>query len=331
MQIDLDGIHLTGVEKAAVLFLCLGEDQGSELMKQMPRSEIQAVIQAMSNLGTIPAETVEAVIREFCEVTTGAAGIEGSVQMAEKLLAGFMPEDAISDIMGELRGPTSGQNVWESFSSVNEQTTANWLMGEHDQTVAAILSRMKPAVAARILPLLGEERMEEITARMIVLGTMPRQVLESLESAIMSDFLSAATRKSSIDPQQRMADMFNKMDGQVFEQLSSGLEARIPDKMEEIRQKMFTFDDMVKLETSALQRIMRLAQGNTMALALRGAKAEVRNAFMGALTQRMREMLDAEIKEMGPIRASESRDAQAALIDIANDLARPGDHPPAER
>jgi flagellar motor switch protein FliG len=322
MELDIDEIRLTGPEKAAVLFLCLGEERGSELMKKMPKSEIQVVVQAMSSMGTIPANAVEAVIREFTETVTGGVGIEGSVDVAERLLSNFMPEDAISDIMGDLRDPGNGQNVWETFAAVNEKTIANWLSGEHDQTIAAILSRMKPAVAARVLPLFGNERMIEITARMVALETLPRNVLDSLEHVISTDFLSAATRKSNIDPMQRMADMFNKMDANLFEELSEALDQRIPEQFDDIKKKMFTFDDMVKLETSALQRIIRGAEGNTLALALRGAKAEVRDVFMGALTQRYREMLETEMADMGQVRARESREAQSALIDIANDLAR---------
>ena len=322
LQLAAEEIPLTGVEKAAVLFLCIGEERGSVMMKRMARSEIQAVIQAMSRLGTIPASTVENVIREFSRTVSGGAGVEGSVQIAERMLSGFMSDDAISDIMGDLRAPTHGQNVWDAFAAVNEQTIANWLMGEHDQTVAAILSRMKPTVSARVLPLFGAERMAEIATRMIGLGTLSRHVIDNLEQVIVSDFLSAATRKSTVDPQQRMADMFNKMDGSVFESLSSDLEDRVPQELDQIRKKMFTFDDMVKLESASLQRIMRMAEGNTLALALRGAKSEIRSAFMSALTQRMREMLEMEMKEMGPVRARESREAQATLIDITNDLVR---------
>lgn len=112
MQMSIEQIPLNGVEKAAVLFLCMGEERGSGLMEKMPRSEIQAVIHAMSRLGTIPAKTVEVVIREFIEATAGSAGVEGSILMAEKLLSGFMGEDAVSDILGDLRGPTNGQSVW---------------------------------------------------------------------------------------------------------------------------------------------------------------------------------------------------------------------------
>ncbi|MBR9862827.1 flagellar motor switch protein FliG [Neptunicoccus cionae] len=320
MQLDIEEFSLSGAEKAAVLFLCIGEERGSALMKKMARSEIQAVIQAMSRLGTIPASVVETVIRDFSETVSGGAGVEGSVQIAERMLSGFMTDDAVTDILGDLRSPTHGQNVWDALAAVNEQTIATWLSGEHDQTIAAIMSRMKPAVSARVLPLFGAERMTEITTRMIGLGSLSRSVLENLESVIVTDFLSTATRKSNLDPHQRLADMFNKMDAGAFEGLSANLEQRIPAELEEIKKKMFTFDDMIKLDGGALQRIMRLAEGNTLALALRGAKADVREAFMSALTQRMREMLETEMKEMGPVRARETREAQAALIDITNDL-----------
>ncbi|MFD2739544.1 flagellar motor switch protein FliG [Sulfitobacter aestuarii] len=322
MKLAHDDIQLRGVEKAAVLFLCMGEERGSEMMKMMSTSEIQAVVHAMSTLGTIPASTVESVIREFSENVSGAAGVQGSIDIAERMLSGFMPDEKISEIMSDLRSPSGSRNVWEDFSTLNEQSIANWLSGEHDQTVAAILTQIKPDVAARVLPLFGDERMAEISVRMIGLKALPRHVLEDLEKIIQSEILTAGMRKSDPDSRQRMAELFNKMDGQVFERLSENLLDRTPQEFAQIKQKMFTFDDLIRLEPAALQRIIRMAEGNVLALALRGAKKDVRDAILAGLTQRMQEMLKTEMRELGTVRARETREAQTKLIDIANELVQ---------
>lgn len=322
MKLPPDDIRLRGIEKAAILFICLGESRGSELMRQLSTPEIQALVSAMSTLGTIPAATVETVLKEFSENVSGSAGVQGSIEMAERLLLNFMTEDQVADIMGELKGPASGRNVWEALSTLNEQTIASWLKGEHDQTIAAIMTKVKPDVAARVVPLFGPERMADITTRMIRIDMLPRHVTETLENVVRNELLAAASRKTSHDSKQRMADMFNKMDGAVFDRLSEELEVRAPTDFAAIKQKMFTFDDLIRLDANALQRIIRMADGKLLALALRGAKKNIRDGIMETLTLRMQEMLRTEMQEMGPVRARDTREAQSALIDIANDLAR---------
>ena len=322
MKLPPDDIRLRGIEKAAILFICLGEAKGSELMRQLTTPEIQALVSAMSTLGTIPAATVEKVLTEFSENVSGSAGVQGSIEMAERLLLGFMNDEQVAEIMGELKGPASGRNVWEAFSTLNEQTIASWLRGEHDQTIAAILTKVKPDVAARVVPLFGPERMADITTRMIRIEMLPRHVTDTLEQLVRTELLAAASRKTNYDSKQRMADMFNKMDGSVFDRLSEELVVRAPADFAAIKQKMFTFDDLIRLDSNALQRIIRLAEGKTLALALRGAKKHVRDGMMETLTQRMQDMLRSEMQDMGPVRARDTREAQSSLIDIANDLAR---------
>lgn len=322
MQLVQDNIQLRGVEKAAVLFLCMQEERGSSLMSELSEDEVHMLTQAMSTLGTIPAPVVEGVIREFSDSVSGGSGVIGSLDAARRLLAGFMPASRVSEVLDDISGTRSGRSIWESFASLNDQVIANYLRPEHDQTVAAIMSKVKPDVAARVLPLFGAERMTEIVTRMMALETLPRHVLEEIEATIETEFLPAATRKSGPDPQQRLADMFNKMDSELFETLSGDLEQRAPQSFAAIKQKMFTFDDLVKLEAASLQRIMRGCEGNTLSLALRGAKKPVREAFMAALTQRARDMLQEEMEGMPPVRARDVREAQARIIDITNDLVR---------
>lgn len=320
MKLPPDDIRLRGIEKAAILFICLGEGKGSELMRQLTTPEIQALVSAMSTLGTIPAATVETVLAEFSE-NVSSAGVQGSIEMAERLLLNFMSDEQVAEIMGEVKGPAS-RNVWEAFSTLNEQTIATWLRGEHDQTIAAILTRVKPDVAARVVPLFGPDRMADIITRMIRIDMLPRHVTETLETVVRNELLAAASRKTNHDSKQRMADLFNKMDGSVFEKLSEELEVRAPAEFAAIKQKMFTFDDLIRLDANALQRIIRMADGKTLALALRGAKKSVRDGMMETLTQRMQDMLRAEMQDMGPVRARDTREAQSALIDIAHELAR---------
>lgn len=322
MKFVPDHVHLRGVEKAAVLFLCIGEERGSALMRQLDEVEIQRITQAMSTLGTIPASVVEDVMREFSMGIGGGSGVVGSFEIAERMLAGFLPKDKVSEIMQDIRGPISGRNVWETFATLNEQMIHAYLSGETNQTAAAILSRVKPDVAARVLPLFPREQMTDIIQRMISLAPLPRYVLDLLEETLEKDFLRAATRRSGPDPHQRIADMFNKLDGNIFDEISDELAASDPQAFAAIKQKMFTFDDLARLDQNSLSRLIRSAEGSTVPLALRGAKKAIRDRFIEALTVRAREMLLEEMAALGPVRARDAREAQDKLIDIANDLAR---------
>ncbi|MFG6084190.1 flagellar motor switch protein FliG [Paracoccus litorisediminis] len=322
MQLVQDNITLRGPEKAAVLFLCLQEEKGSELMRELTEDEVQILTQAMATLGTIPANVVEGVIREFAETMAGGGGVMGSAEAARRLLASFLPDSRVAEIMNDIHSPNNGRSIWENFGALNEQVIANYMMNEHDQTIAAVMSKVRPDVAARVLPLFGVERMTDITVRMFRIDTLPRHTLEDIEEAVATEFLPAATRKSGADSQQRMADILNKMDTSVFDPLSRELEERAPEEFAAVKAKMFTFDDLARLDKASLQRVMRSVDGKTLSVSLRGAKKPVRDAFMEALTQRAREMLQEEMEEMGPIRARDVRVAQTAIIDVANDLAR---------
>lgn len=320
-QEEREQIALRGVEKAAILFLCLQESRGSELMQQLDESEIHQITKAMATLGTIPAAAVEDVIKEFSEHVSGGAGVIGSFDAAKSMLLTFLPESKVTEIMSEIRQPDSGRSIWENFSALNEQVIVSYLKGEHDQTIAAILSKVKSDVSARVIPLFGPERMVNIAQRMLNLDSLPLHVLDEIEAAIQEDILSAATRKSGPDPHQRMADMFNRMDGDVFDQLSLELESINPTALTSIKEKMFTFDDLVKLDTQSLQRLIRNCEDKTLTLALRGSKKGVRDAFMNALTSRARDAKQEEMETMGAVRMRDVREAQASIIDTANDLA----------
>ena len=317
-----ENVSLRGVEKAAVVFLCVGEERGSELMRQLDEAEIQQITQAMSMLGTIPASVVEEVMLEFSAGVAGASGVVGSYDIAERMLTNFLPKEKVSEIMADIRGPVSGRNVWETFVTLNEQVIYTYLLDEANQTIAAILSRLKPDIAARILPLFERQRMTDIVSRMISLNTLPRYVVETLEDVLERDFLRAATRRSGPDPHQRIADMFNKLDSQIFDEISETLSVEAPQTFAAIKQKMFIFDDLARLDQNSLSRLIRSAEGNVVPLALRGAKKSIRDRFIDALTVRAREMLLEEMAGLGPVRARDAREAQDKLIDIANDLAR---------
>lgn len=313
---------MSGVEKAAILFLCLGEERGAALMQNLSEYDIQRISRAMAEVGKIDAAAVELVLEEFMASVEAGGSIVGSLEMAERMLSGFLPEGKVSDIMNQIRGPLAGRTLWENVSALNETVLANYLRDEHDQTAAAILSKVNPEVAARVLVLMDESRRVNIAHRMITMETLPMEILEQLEETLSQDFLSAASYRSQSDSLQRMADLFNKMDAAVFEDLSEKLDTLAPEPFATIKQKMFTFEDLTKMDVNNLTKLIRSMEGHILPLALRGTRKDVRERFLAALPTRSRQMLMEEMSLMGPVRAKDVQDAQMTMVESALAMAR---------
>jgi flagellar motor switch protein FliG len=313
---------LTGPQKAAIIFLCLDEETSGEMMKRLDDFQVRKITRALANLGRVSVETIEAVITEFSMSVQSGGQVVGTLRVAEKLLRSFLPEDKVTEILNDLRGPVREHDLWQRLGSVNENTIANYLKGEHDQTVAAILSNLNPDVVVRVLPLLGRERMDEVLERMIRLDAILPVTLQQIEQTLQADIMSGGERRTSVtEIQQRMAGLFNKLDRALFEEVSKTLEERIPDEFQAIRQRMFTFEDLIKIDQRSIAVIIQGVEGNTLPLALRGASKELREHFLGALPTRAREMLVEEMNTMGPVRGRDVRNAQGEIVDHTRDLA----------
>ena len=317
---------MKGPTKAAITFLCLGEQAGSKLMQQLGSAEIERMTAAMSQLGPIPSEVVEAVLGEFTKkVISGTSAVVGSMSTAESMLRKFLPEDQVADILNNVRTNKREDAMWRGFGALNETVIANYLKGEHDQTAAAILNNVDTAVAAKVLPLLGVDRMHDVAERMITMEAVPLHMMQQIEETLKLDIMSDAIHTSSAETHQRMADLFNKLDVQAFEQLSGALNIRVPEAFHAIKQRMFVFDDLIKLNMQDIAQVMRGLEGEILPLAMRGAKKELRDHLMECLPQRSRQMLMDEMEAAGPVRGRDVRAAQAEMVNYAKTLADEGE------
>lgn len=316
--------RLTGSEKSAILFLCLGEERGSALMQQLDTAEISKITRAISAMGEVQAEIVEEVMREFGQKISGYGGITGSVEAARGLLKGFLPEDRVDEILKEIEGSNTG-DVWKDLSQLDEKMLADHLRKEHNQTVAVILSRVSADMVAKVLPLLGEERAVDLVERMVRMEQLPTEAIRAIEESLRHDVLAKAGQNAEAEAEKQMVKVFNKLDGKLFDTLSRGLEEKMPEKLRSIKQKMFVFDDLVKIQPSALAKVMREVTGNNLPLALRGAEKEVREHFLNSMPARSRDMLVDEMKAMGPVKSRDVKAAQSEMVEVALKLADAGD------
>lgn len=313
---------LTGPEKAAILILCLGEERGSDILKTLDEKEIQRITKAMSGLGPIHAEVAEQVLAEFASKVTNHTS--NSIDAAKSLLLSFLPEDKVASMMKDLEASSRERELWIELGNVDDKVIAEYLQNEKDQTIAVIASNLPAGVAARVLPLLGEARMVNVIERMVQLREVPDHLMEQIEDALRNDVLVSSEDAVGAAASQRMAEVFNNLDEQTFEAISAQLADRVPDEFSAIRDRMFTFSDLIRIDGQDLARVMRGVAGNTVPMALKGARDDLREHFLEALPGRSRAMLIEEMETMGPVRAREVRVAQASLVECAQRLIDQG-------
>src|SRR5947209_8984698 len=315
---------LSGPERAAVLMLALGDQHGERVWKLLDDDDLRTLSVTMSSLGTVEAEAVEALLLEFVGRLPAAGALLGNCDATERLLQQYLPPDRVSNIMEEIRGP-AGRNMWEKLSNVQEQVLANYLKNEYPQTVAVVLSKLKPEQAARVLAILPEETALDVVMRMLRMEAVQKDVLERVESTLRTEFMSNLSQTRRRDAHEVMAEIFNNFDRQTETRFLTTLEEQNRESAERIKQLMFTFDDLVKLDTGSAQTLMRHVDKDKLGIALKGATDSVRQFFLGNMSTRAAKMLVDEMKAIGPVRLRDVDEAQALLVNLAKDLAAKGE------
>jgi len=314
---------MTGPQRVAVLMLAMSEEEGSALMGMLSEQEIKDVSSAMSQLGAVRAETVDALCREFITTVGSQGALIGSLDSTERLLQASLPIDRVRQIMEEIRGP-AGRTMWDKLGNVNETLLTNYLKNEYPQTVALVLSKLKPDHAARVLAAMPFEAVPEVIRRMLSIDTVHKDVLDGIEHVLRSEFMVSSLHTNTTDPHQFMADIFNNLDRQTESKFMTALDERDQSAAEKIRSLMFTFEDLARLMPSAIQAILRDAEKDKLPIALKGATETVKEAFFKNLSERAGKMLREDIAALGPIRLRDVEEAQIGMVKLAKELAANG-------
>ena len=321
---DVDISELSGKQKAAIMVLAMGEERASTFFAKMDDDEIREVSQAMVNLGKIDSDVIEGLLREFVGMIAGGGGLAGTFESTERLLMKGMDKDRVGEIMEEIRGP-AGRTMWDKLGNVNELVLANYLKNEYPQTVAVVLSKIKPDHVSRVLGVLPEDFSMEVVVRMLQLEPVQKDVLDSIEQTLRGEFMTNISRSSQVDSHELMAEIFNNFDRSTEGKFMAGLEDRNRDAAERIRAKMFTFEDLTKLDPSSVQTLLRNVEKGALALGLKGASENLRDLFFSNMSERAGKILREDMEAMGPVRLSDVDDAQTQMIAKAKDLAASGE------
>ena len=318
-----DARKLTGPEKAAVILLSLGEDH-TRLWQGLDEDEIKEISQAMASLGTVSSQVVEELLIEFVSGMTGSGSVMGSFEQTQRLLAAFMPSDRVEGLMEEIRGP-AGRTMWDKLGNVNEAVLANYLKNEYPQTVAVVLSKVKPDHAARVLTSLPEDFALECVQRMLRMEPVQREILDKIEQTLRTEFMSNLARTSKRDSHEMMADIFNSFDRQTEARFIGALEERNREAAERIRALMFVFEDLSKLDPGGIQTLLRAVEKDALGLALKGSSESLRELFFSNMSERAAKIMREDMESMGPVRLKDVDQAQMAMVQVAKDLAAKGE------
>jgi flagellar motor switch protein FliG len=279
------------------MMMAIGEENAARLFSIMEDEEIKELSQTMANLGNVSSQMVEHLFVDFADRISSTGTVVGNYDSTERLLAKVLNKDKVDTIMDEIRGP-AGRTMWDKLGNVNETVLANYLKNEYPQTVAVVLSKIKPEHASRVLALLPEPFAMEVVMRVLRMEAIQKEVLDDVERTLRIEFMSNLARTSRRDSHER-----NK------------------DSAERIKALMFTFEDLGKLDPTGIQTLLRAVENDKLVLALKGASELVRDLFFSNMSERAAKIMKEDMQAMGPVRLRDVDEAQTYTVQTAKDLA----------
>lgn len=316
--------ELSGPQRAAVMLLILGEEYGRDLWKEFEDDEVRIITRSMAELGTVDADSVERLMVDFVAKLSNAGSVTGSFDKTASLLGKILPKHQVSLIMEEIRGP-AGRNMWQKLANIDASVLANFLKNEYPQTVAVVLSRIRPDHAAGVLTHLPDDLAADVVGRMLRMESVQKEALDHIENSLRNEFVATLAQTSRRDPHEMMAEIFNGFDRQTETRFLSALDILSKESSRRIRSLMFTFEDLAKLDTAAVQTLLRQVDKETLARALKGATETLRTFFFAGMSTRGAKNLQDDMQGLGPMRLKDVDEAQTKMVVIAKDLADKGE------
>lgn len=317
---------IKGREKAAILLVSLGTENAAKIFKHLTEEEIEQITLEIANLRKVKGEDAEKIIEEFHQMALAQAYIsQGGIQYARELLEKAVGQEKASNIIGRL---TASLQIrpFDSIRKTEPSQLLNFIQNEHPQTIALILAYLDKSKAAAILSSLPPESQADIARRIALMDrTSPdiiKQVELVIEKKLSSVLHSEYTEAGGI---QSIVDILNNVDRGTEKQILESLEEEDMDLTEEIRKRMFVFEDIILLDDRAIQRVVREVDSKTLALALKTASEEVAETLYRNMSKRAASLLKEDIEFMGPVRLREVEEAQMAIVNEIRRLDEAGE------
>jgi flagellar motor switch protein FliG len=314
---------MSGRDKVAALLLAMGKPLASRILKHFDETEIKVLVKSASELGMVPRAVLDDVIDEFTGKIGEGSDLEGTAGQAEQLLQGILPPDQLAELMADIRGEDK-RSVWPRLSQMPETPIAQYLMKEHPQVAAYVLSKANPACTAAVIELMPNEMRKDLMRRMLTIKHVLDLPQEVIEKSLNDDLLHGASRNSEQDVHARIANIINRMKREHSDEVFEDLNEFRPKEAEKVKGLLFTFEDISKLRPEDVATLFDQVPPERVILALKGAEKQVSELILSSLGTRSRRMIEQEVNSGGHVPARDVNKARRAIADLALELSEKG-------
>jgi len=318
--------NLSGKEKAAVLLVSLGPDVSAQIFQHLDDEEIEELTLEIANMQQVDTEVKDETLREFYHLAEAKDYINrGGIDYARDVLQKALGDDKANDILERLTA-TLQVRPFDAIRKTDPSQLLNFIQGEHPQTIALVLSYLQPDQASQVLSSLPQEVQTEVSKRVAVMDRTSPEIIKEVEKVLEQKLSSVVTNEyASAGGIEAIVDVLNQVDRGTEKNILDHLEEDDPELAEEIRQRMFVFEDITVLSDQAIQLVVRQVDSHDIALALKTASDEVKEKLLSNMSNRAREMLEEDMEYMGPVRVREVEEAQQGIVNVIRELEDSGE------
>ncbi|MBR6223476.1 MAG: flagellar motor switch protein FliG [Lachnospiraceae bacterium] len=318
--------EITGVQKAAILLIALGPEKSATVFKHLKEDEIEQLTLEIANTRSIAPELKDAVVDEFYEVCLAQQYIaEGGITYAKELLDKALGEEKARDVIGRL---TASLQVrpFEFVRKTDATQLLNFIQDEHPQTIALILAYLPSSQASAVIGALPPEKQSDVAKRIALMDRTSPEVIKEVEKVLERKLASLVNQDYTIvGGVDAIVNILNTVDRSTEKHIMETLEVEEPELADEIRRKMFVFEDILTLDNRAIQTVLREVDNNELAVALKSANEQVQEAIFTNLSSRLASMIKEDMEFMGPVRLKDVEEAQQKIVNIIRRLEDSGE------
>ena len=313
--------EMLGVQKAAILLIALGPEKSASIFKHLKEDEIEELTLEIANTRSVSPQLKESVLEEFYQVCLAQQYIaEGGITYAKELLEKALGPDAAQNVINKL---TASLQVrpFEFIRKTDASQILNFIQDEHPQTIALILSYLPSGQASAIISSLPLEKQADVAKRIAQMDRTSPDVIKEVEAVLEKKLSSLVNQDYTIvGGVDAIVDILNSVDRGTEKHIMENLEIEEPELADEIKRKMFVFEDILALDDKTIQRILRDVDNSDLGLALKGSTEEVQNVIFNNLSKRLAAMIKEDMDFMGPVRMKDVEEAQQKIVNIIRKL-----------
>jgi flagellar motor switch protein FliG len=317
---------LSGVRKAAILTLVIGEEASAPVFKHLQEDEVEAIAREVAMLSGVPRETGDQVVEEFHHMALAAAyAARGGVDYAQKLLVKALGPESARRVIEKLTKTFQATVGFTSLGRADPQQLSKFILAEQPQTIALILAHLDAGNAARLISLLPDTLRADVLIRMASLDEISPEVIQRISSVIDQRLKTlGSSNHESYGGTRAVAELLNRLDRSVSQPVLEAIEGETPELAVSIRNLMFVFEDLLHVEDNALREIIQRVDRKVLTIALKGSSEEIRTRFFNNTSKRAAEMLREDMEVLGAIRLREVEKAQHEVVAVARKLEEEG-------